>query len=278
MGDLWIGGAGLARGYCGEPGLTADRFRPDPFPGVAGARIYRTGDLACAAASEEIEFRGRADFQVKVDGYRIELGEIESVLAGIEDIADAAAAVRNGADGRAFLVGYVVPRNGSAIDSAFLRSRLQDKLPPYMIPSRWVTLPALPLTPNRKLDRKALPAPDCVAKAVMAAPRNLLEEALAEMWKDAFAVEQISVTADFFELGGDSLLATQMHVKLSRVFQSELPLRDLFRNRTIESLALLLTSREAKPGQAEKIARAWLTIRRMTPEQKKELAARVQRS
>ncbi|HET9620343.1 MAG TPA: amino acid adenylation domain-containing protein, partial [Kofleriaceae bacterium] len=224
-GELYIAGAGLARGYLGRDALTAERFVADPV--VAGERMYRTGDRAKYLADGELVFLGRTDDQVKLRGYRIELGEIEAALSSHPDVREAAVIVR---DGR--LVGYVA---GDASASA-LKDHLRARLPDYMVPAAIVTLAALPLSPNRKVDRKALPAPDDAAVAYVA-PRTALEAQVAAVWCEVLGVARIGVTESFFEAGGHSLLATQVVSRLRAALGVELAVRALFEAPTIEGLA-----------------------------------------
>ncbi|MFL6196133.1 MAG: amino acid adenylation domain-containing protein [Thermoanaerobaculia bacterium] len=219
-GELWIGGAGLSRGYLGRPDLTAERFMPDPFAGEPGERLYRTGDLARHLPGGRLEVLGRLDHQVKVRGFRIELGEIEAVLAAQPGVRAAIVLAREER-----LVAYLV---GDAPAEA-LRQGLRDQLPDYMVPAAFVTLPALPLTPNGKVDRKALPAPDGQAQAEgYVAPRTPVEEVVAGIWAEVLGLERVGVADHFFALGGHSLLATRVMSRLRAALGVEVPLRDLF--------------------------------------------------
>jgi amino acid adenylation domain-containing protein len=238
-GELWIGGAGLARGYNGRPDLTADRFIPDPFSGELGARLYRTGDLARVLRQGVVEFLGRLDHQVKIRGYRIELGEIESVLLGHAAVREVVVAVREqGGDRR--LVAYVVPRPGEESSAADLRAFLEERLPEYMVPGSFVWLEALPLMANGKVNRSALPEPleaaGMLTEAV--APRTLVEDLLAGIWADLLGRERIGVLDEFFALGGHSLLATQMASRIRAALQVEVPLRTLLANPTVAAQAI----------------------------------------
>ncbi|HEV3050273.1 MAG TPA: amino acid adenylation domain-containing protein, partial [Longimicrobium sp.] len=239
-GELYVGGVGVARGYLGRPGLTAERFVPDPFGGETGARLYRTGDRAQWSARGELEFLGRVDAQVQVRGFRIEPGEIEATLRRGEGVADCAVVAREDVPGEKRLVAYVV----GGVEAGALREQLRRELPEYMVPAAFVPLQALPLTPNGKLDRKALPAPDFApAQERYVAPRTPMEEALAEIWADVLGLERVGVTESFFELGGHSLLATRVVSRVRAVFDIELPLRALFDGPTVEELARAMAER-----------------------------------
>ncbi len=237
-GELFLGGAGLARGYLGRPGLTAERFVPDPFAATPGARLYRTGDLARFLPDGELHFLGRIDHQVKVRGFRIELGEIEAALRAHPEVGEAVALARcDGGDAR--LVAYVAPRTGGpAPEARSLREHLRRRLPEFMVPAAIVLLDALPLSPNGKVDRKALPAP---AAAVDDRPRALLtptEEILSGLWSDLLAAERPPAPGDdFFALGGHSLLATRMLARLWQIFGVELTVRSLFEDPSLGALA-----------------------------------------
>ncbi|HST63409.1 MAG TPA: amino acid adenylation domain-containing protein [Longimicrobium sp.] len=233
-GELWVGGAGVTRGYLGRPGLTAERFVPDPFSGDAGARLYRTGDRVRWRADGVIDFLGRLDHQVKVRGFRIELGEIEAALRRHEGVTDCTVVAREDVPGDRRLVAYVI---GEARADA-LRTHLRRSLPEYMVPSAFVTLEALPLTPNGKLDRKALPAPEHAAGADRyVAPRTPAEEVLAGTWAEVLRLDRVGVTESFFELGGHSLLATRVVSRVRQVFGVEVPLRALFEGPTVAEFA-----------------------------------------
>ncbi|MFJ6620662.1 amino acid adenylation domain-containing protein [Kitasatospora sp. NPDC091335] len=234
-GELYLGGVRVARGYHRRPALTAERFVPDPFSPAPG-RLYRTGDLVRYAADGVIEFLGRIDQQVKIRGFRIELGEIEAVLAQHPGIRAVAVVARDLRPGDRRLVAYLVPRDGTAPDIAALRAFLGDQLPEYMIPSLWVELPELPLTSSKKVDRKALPAPEAGRPQLerdYLAPRTPAEELIARTWGEVLGLDRIGVHDGFFDLGGHSLLATRVLARLRLAFAVELPLRLLFEAPTI---------------------------------------------
>ncbi|MGW1975601.1 amino acid adenylation domain-containing protein [Streptomyces sp. NPDC001889] len=293
-GELWIGGDRLARGYLGRPGLTAERFRPDPFaaacpgdgtgdgtgagagagagagdgtgtgteagagapgtPGAPGAaRMYRTGDLARHRADGTIEFLGRGDHQVKIRGYRVELGEVEAHLARLPGVAQAVAAAR-GPAGELTLVGYLVPAEDTAPPAvAELRRLLAEKLPDYLIPSRFVLLPELPRQAHGKVDRRALPEPGAAGPggaAEYTAPGTPTEEAVAGVWAELLGLERVGAHDDFFDLGGHSLLAMRMVATLRRLLgaQAQITLMDVFQERTVAALAALADRSEDERG------------------------------
>ncbi|WP_405750959.1 non-ribosomal peptide synthase/polyketide synthase [Streptomyces sp. NBC_01411] len=239
-GELYVSGAGLARGYLDRPGLTAGRFTACPF-GPAGARMYRTGDLVRRRADGELEYVGRADQQVKVRGFRVELGEVEAALAEHPAVARTAVAAQ---DDR--LVGYVVARPGLAARPPELAAYLRERLPDYLVPAVFMVLDALPLTPNGKLDRAALPMPEATQAGSGRVPRTPQEQILAELFAEVLGVERVSVDDDFFELGGHSLLATRLAARVRSVLGVELGLRALFQAPTVVGLAEAL----AEAGRA----------------------------
>ncbi|WP_458391237.1 non-ribosomal peptide synthase/polyketide synthase [Sinorhizobium medicae] len=247
VGELYIGGAGVARGYLNRPDLTAERFLADPFSGKAGARMYRSGDLARYLPDGNLEFLGRNDDQVKIRGFRIEPGEIAARLLEHELVGDAAVVAHADAAGDKRLVAYVVAKttDGSAEAdgaglAASLRAHLGGLLPDYMVPSAFVRLDALPLTVNGKLDRKALPVPDddAYARRAYEAPQGEIETLLAGIWAELLGVERVGRHDNFFELGGHSLLAVRVLVRLTEALAVELPLAMLFAKPTLADLAL----------------------------------------
>ena len=240
-GEICVGGQGLARGYFGRPGLTAERFLPDPFAERSGARLYRSGDLARRRPDGDVEYLGRIDFQVKIRGFRIELGEIEAALETHPAVLRAAVLARDGLSGvpgDRRLVAYVVPRNG-ALPLDELRASLRRRLPEHMVPAAFVLLDVLPLTANGKLDRRALPAPDAAPRGPVVAPRTATEEAIAAAWRDVLSLPAVGVDDSFFDLGGHSLLIVQVHRRLAEQFP-DLAVVDLFRYPTIAALAQFL--------------------------------------
>jgi amino acid adenylation domain-containing protein len=239
-GELYIGGDGVARGYFRRPELTAERFVRDPFRNQPDARMYRTGDLARYRADGNVQFLGRADFQVKLRGFRIELGEIETVLAQHAAVQQAVVMVREDMPGDKRLVAYLVPRQD--VDHAELRTHIKRHLPDYMVPSAFVKLPALPLTPNGKVDRRALPAPKPEQRAASAViePRSELESQILTIFRNTLGFDGIGIEDDFFELGGHSLLAARLISQVSDVAGREVPLSALFRGATVAALTEII--------------------------------------
>jgi len=235
-GELFVGGIGVARGYLGRPGTTAERFVPDPFAGTPGARMYRTGDVVRWRVDGGLEFVGRADRQVKLRGFRIEPGEIEAALLAHPGVREAAVVVHEPAAGARRLVAYVAGDDGVTADT--LRAALRGSLPDYMVPSAFVSLAALPRTPNGKLDARALPAPDAAAgnEADATAPRTRAEEVLARVWAQVLGRESVGVHENFFELGGDSILSIQVIVRAARE-GVRIALRQVFQHQSVAELA-----------------------------------------
>ncbi|UWF47514.1 non-ribosomal peptide synthase/polyketide synthase [Pseudomonas sp. N3-W] len=232
-GELYIGGYGIARGYHRRPDLTAERFVPNPF--TPGERLYRSGDLVRLRPDGVVDYVGRIDHQVKVRGFRIELGEVEASLRQLDQVSDALVIARDNASGKQ-LIGYVVTEGGQELGDA-LKAGLRTTLPEYMVPAQIVCLDAFPVTPNGKLDRKALPEPEFKSEEYVA-PRNQQEQLLAEIWAQVLQVEQVGITDNFFELGGDSILSLQVisRVRNHPTLNMELKLRDLMRLQTIAGL------------------------------------------
>ena len=242
-GELYIGGHGLARGYWNRPGLTAERFVPDPFQG-GNERLYRTGDRVRRLADGTLDFLGRFDEQIKLRGFRIELGEVESVLGRLDDVKRAAAIMRDDPGIGPHLAAYVVPRPGSSLAPADLRNALRGELPSYMMPSTFVLLDELPVTTNGKLDRRALPTP---GRTTNADPRHVppsddLEARLTAIWSAVLGHESVGVHDGFFELGGQSLSAIRLIARVRAEFGAGLTVRDLFENPTVAELALRLSA------------------------------------
>ncbi len=244
-GELYIGGDGVTRGYLNRPELTAAVFVPDPFSpngkeGKRGARLYKTGDLTRYLSDGNLEFLGRVDHQVKIRGFRVELGEVESVLAQHPAVREAVVLAREDVPGDRRLVAYVTSNQEQALTTTELHGFLKEKLPAYMVPAAFVFLDTLPLTPGRKVDRRALPAPEGARpelEKAYVAPRTLSEERLAEIWARLLGVDRVGIYDNFFELGGHSMLATQLVAHVQNAFQIELSLHLLFEQSTIAELA-----------------------------------------
>ncbi|MEO6196445.1 MAG: non-ribosomal peptide synthase/polyketide synthase [Thermoanaerobaculia bacterium] len=252
-GELCIGGAGLTRGYLGRPDLTAEAFVPDPLAAAPGERLYRTGDLARWLPDGEIEFLGRADHQVKVRGFRIELEEIETLLARHERVRETVVMARRDAGGPARLVAYVVPREGAAPAAGELRSLLSRSLPDYMVPAIFVNLERLPLLPNGKVDRKALPPPrEAQPESGYAAPRTPVEETLATLWAEILRLDRVGVHDNFFELGGDSILSLQIVARANEAGLFLTP-KQVFQHPTIAELANEVQTAPAVRAEQERV-------------------------
>ncbi|WP_431357564.1 amino acid adenylation domain-containing protein, partial [Pseudomonas putida] len=239
-GELYLGGVGLARGYHQRPSLTAERFVPDPFSDNGG-RLYRTGDLARYRADGVIDYAGRIDHQVKIRGLRIELGEIEARLLELPSVQEAVVLAQDGSSGKQ-LVGYVVPVDNTQDESALrdsLREALKAGLPDYMVPAHLLLLDKLPVTPNGKLDRKALPQPDASQlQGEYVAPQSELEQQIAAIWADVLKLERVGLTDNFFELGGDSIISLQV-VSRARLQDIQFTPKELFENQTVQRLAAI---------------------------------------
>jgi len=242
-GELHIGGDGLARGYLKRPELTAEKFIPHPLSSDPKARLYKTGDLVRYRPNGDIEFLGRIDHQVKIRGFRIELGEIETVLRQHSQISDTVVVAREDIPGDKRVVAYFVPTNNVTLTTAELRAFLKEKLPEYMLPSVFVTLKSMPLTPNGKVDRRALPAPgqaDLAPQAAFAAPRDEVESRLVAIWEAMLGVKPIGINDNYFELGGHSLLAVKLMLRIEEAFGKNLPIATLLQAPTVEQLAGIL--------------------------------------
>lgn len=255
-GEIYIGGRCIARGYMNLPALTAERFMRDPFFDGPASRLYKTGDMGRFTAHGDLEFLGRNDFQVKIRGFRIELGEIEAKLAAHPDIQDVAVVAREDLPGDKRLVAYVTASSGANLALRSLRDYLLQGLPEYMIPSAFVTLAALPLTRNGKLNREALPAPDAAAMTdrVYAPPQGGVESEVAAIWMNLLHVDRVGREDDFFELGGHSLLAVQLAAKIRDHFDVEVSLQALFDNTTLTALADLIVSLQLMRYSDEDVA------------------------
>ena len=251
-GQLLIGGDGLARGYQNRPDLTEEKFVPDCFRARSGARVYKTGDLARYEPDGTIAFLGRIDHQVKIRGYRIELGEIESVLATHPSVHHCVVVAREDTTDEKKLVAYIVPTADQRPVSHILRQFLKTKLPDYMMPSAFVLVEAMPLTPNAKVDRKALPVPTRENSAIereYVAPRDQLEKDLVGIWEAILGIKPIGIADNIFDLGVDSLLAAQLFARIEKTVGKGLPPAPLFQAPTIESLAALLRVRDTRSSR-----------------------------
>jgi surfactin family lipopeptide synthetase C len=269
-GELYIGGICLGRGYHNQVDLTAERFIPNPFSSTPGGRLYKTGDIARYRIDGDIEFLGRADYQIKLRGYRIELGEIETLLLRHPMVRESVALIREDVAGDRRLVAYLVLNQGEQPTISELRQHLQLYLPDYMIPSIFVVLEALPLTPNKKIDRKALPAPDIARPDLnehFVAPSNPIEAVLAKIWAEVLRIERVGINDNFFEVGGHSLLATQVISRIYNTFLLEIAVRSLFDAPTIRELAEVLVKQESVPGQTLAVAQLQQKIEEMSPEE-----------
>jgi amino acid adenylation domain-containing protein len=260
-GELCLGGESLARGYLSRPELTAEAFTPDPFSDEPGRRLYRTGDLVRYLPDGSLEFLGRIDHQVKIRGHRIELGEVEAALAQHPGVAEVVVLAREREGGDRRLVAWLVPGQGKGPTAGELRRFLLGRLPEYMVPSAFVSLEALPLTPTGKVDRRALPAPDGSRPELereLVAPRTPTEQVLAGIWAQVLEIEQVGVHDGFFQLGGHSLLATQVVTRVRQAFEVEIPFRAFFDAPTvaemaeqIDALGLLASDQEAPSQDAD---------------------------
>ena len=273
-GELFIGGLGLARGYMTLPGVTADKFVPDPFSSEPGARLYRTGDLARYLANGNIEFLGRMDHQLKIRGFRIEPGEIEVVLCQHPAIHEAVVVAHDHGPGDKRLVAYLVAFPDAKPAAGELRTHLKEKLPDYMVPSVFMLLDRLPLNTNGKVDRRALPAPESSRPELEQAfvePRTALERVLVKSWTDVLGVESVGINDNFFELGGHSLLATQLIARVSEAFQTELPLRIIFECPSVSSMAERLQQTETRAGDFEEMARILEQLEALTDDEARSM-------
>jgi amino acid adenylation domain-containing protein len=274
-GELLLGGVGVGQGYFGRTDLTAERFLPDPFSTEPGRRLYRTGDLARYGPDGVLELLGRMDQQVKIRGFRIELGEIASALRGHPAVDDLVVVAREDRPGVKRIVAYLVPAPGTSINVEELRELARGRLPAYMVPSAFVVLEALPLTPNRKLDRKALPAPEERAETrERVPPRTPLEKVLAAIWQDVLGLPAVGALESFFDLGGHSLAATRVVTQIHEVFALDVPLRTLFVAPTLAELAARLDDLGAAAGvDVAGIAEAVLEIQDLGDDEVRTLLA-----
>jgi amino acid adenylation domain-containing protein len=262
-GELYIGGAGLSRGYLKRPELTAEKFIPNPFGTEAGARLYRTGDLARHLPGGEIEFLGRIDHQVKIRGYRIELGEIEAILSEHAAVQEVVVAAQDDFAGEKRLIAYVVAKQERTVNAGQLRAFLIERVPGYMAPSAFVLMEELPLTPSGKVDRRALSLSANGASQTHSrlelgnpytAPRSEIEQILAGIWQRLLGVERVGIHDNFFELGGHSLLAIQLVTRIRDALLVDLTMRGLFESPTISELGIHILQQQADRADAETLA------------------------
>jgi acyl carrier protein len=248
-GELYVGGASVARGYLNQPTLTSEKFIPNPF--CQGDTLYKTGDLICRLHDRNLEFLGRIDTQVKIRGFRIELGEIEAVFIQHPEIKQVVVIARENQPGNKYLVAYLVAKD-HPLNPSTLRNFLKKSLPDYMIPAAFVFMEALPLTPNGKINRRALPAPDVDQRNLevdFVAPSTPTEQELAMIWVEVLKVKQVGIHDNFFELGGHSLLATQFISRLKEAFSLDFSLRYLFENPTIAELTQKVITQQIEQAE-----------------------------
>ena len=274
VGDLYLGGINLARGYVNKPALTAEKFVPNPFSNEPGARMYKTGDLARVLTTGDVEFLGRVDHQVKIRGFRVEIDEVEAVLAKSPAVQEAVVLARKDASGANSLVAYVVARDGEQVTVQALREFLGERLPAYTIPSTIVLVDAMPLTPNGKVDRKALAGRELErsqSQSEFVAPSTAGQKVVAGIWSQVLGIERIGVNDNFFELGGHSLLATQIVIRLRENFQIDLPVGVLFEAPTIDSLLIRMAKVWDDPAIVEDIAATIIQINELSAEEVSDL-------
>ncbi|MGI8503150.1 MAG: non-ribosomal peptide synthetase, partial [Hassallia sp.] len=268
-GEVYISGEGLARGYLNRPDLTTERFIPNPFSNQPGSRLYKTGDLARYLPDGNIEFKGRIDQQVKIRGYRIELGEVEAVLSQHPQVRSLVVIAREDEPGHNRLVAYIVPEDGHSPSTSDFRHFLQTQLPEYMVPSAFVRLQSLPFTANGKVDRRALPAPDKVNAEIdefFVAPRNSLEQQLADIWAELLRVQKVGIHNNFFALGGHSLLVTQLISRIRDALGVELLIQDVFANFTVAELSVIVTKKLTEQVDDESLARSLAELEELSDE------------
>ena len=240
-GEIYVGGAGVARGYLNRPELNAERFIADPFSEVAGARLYKSGDLARMLPDGEIEYLGRGDGQVKIQGFRIEVGEVEAAIVGHPSIREARVTAHTDVAGTKRLVAYYVAENGSRVAARELSGHLAAKLPPWMVPSVWMPVEAFPLTPHGKVDYAALPVPTVGSIADLGSDADKagtdIEEQVAAVWREVLGAEHVGLDDNFFDIGGTSLLLVSVHTKLQALLNRKISVADLFGYTTVRALA-----------------------------------------
>ncbi len=256
VGEIYVGGAGVARGYLNRPELNAERFLADPFSSVAGARMYKSGDLARRLADGEVEYLGRGDAQVKIQGFRIELGEVEAAVVGYPDVREARVIAHTDATGNKRLVAYFVPQAGANPSAREISEFLSGSLPPWMLPSVYLPIAVFPLTPNGKVDYAALPGPTVGSVKTETGPEantTDLEAEVAGVWKDVLGAEHVGLDDNFFDIGGTSLLLVAVHGKLQALLTRKISIADLFGYTTVRTLSAKLGAvSEAGLGRSQK--------------------------
>ena len=268
-GELYISGVGLARGYLRRPAVTAEYFVPHPYSQTPGERLYKTGDLARYLSDGHIEYQGRSDRQVKIRGFRIELGEITAVLNLHPSIYESIVVATEDISPQTQLVAYIVLKTNQTCEVAHLRAFLKDSLPEYMVPNFFIELQSLPVTPNGKLDHKALPKLDrgqAVTSRTYEAPRSTLEEVVASIWAELLDLERVGIQDNFFELGGHSLLATQIISQLRETFEIEISLQHFFGQPTVANIATIILQESDHPEEVHKIASLVLQVAELSDE------------
>jgi acyl-coenzyme A synthetase/AMP-(fatty) acid ligase/acyl carrier protein len=269
-GELLIGGEMLARGYVNRADLTAEKFIPDPFSRAAGRRLYRSGDLGRYLRDGNIELIGRIDFQVMIRGFRVELGEIEVLLEQHPEVRATVVVAQQYPNGEKRLAGYVVPHDKEKLTTSELRKYLAEKLPDYMIPSAFVLLDSLPLSHNRKVDRRALPLPNAERPSLetsYVAPSTPAEEVVAGIWSSLLGVERVGVHDNFFELGGHSLLATRLAYRIEEDFRVQIGLRALFQAPTVSGVVNSLVESCGDREIVDEIARTIMEVDQLDSDQ-----------
>ncbi len=269
-GEIYLSGAGLARGYLHQPGMTAERFLPDPYSNIPGSRMYRTGDLGKWLANGEVQYLGRTDNQVKLRGYRIELGEIETALTEHPHVKQAVVMLREDMPGFPQLVTYFVGATAET-DTSELQQFVKKRLPSYMVPGVWIPLEVLPLTSSGKVDRQRLPVPDTSASAWvggMTTPRNALEKVMTDIWSDVLGLDNVGIRHNFFsDLGGHSLLATQLISRVRDLLQVEVLLQRIFEYPTVSEFSEMILREAAHPEEIEARSKFLLKINHMSEEE-----------
>jgi amino acid adenylation domain-containing protein len=267
-GELYIGGLGVGLGYLHNPTLTSERFLSDPFRKTSGALLYRTGDLGRYLPDGSIEYLGRIDNQIKLRGHRIELGEVEAALGQHPQIRECVVVVREDRPGDRRLAAYFVPRPGNVPRGTDLRRFIKALLPEYMVPASFSKVAALPLLPNGKVDQRALPVPN---ESTFVAPRNPMEREVAQIWSEVLRVAEVGIHDDFFELGGHSLIATQLTSRIRKLFQVDLPLRELFAAPTVVELSERITRLQTEHDERGEMDEVLAELERLSDDEARDL-------